>query len=423
MSTESLLLPPKLIRPLYWAAGAILGFLSLFCAWAIFAPLATTLHLSGQFVSSRPSFDLQHPYGGQIEEVLVSKHSTVEKGDLVIRLESALDREQQSSMIETRTVLVDENEVIQRILAGQDVDGNQISGPGAAFAIRENQARLQKLLKVRQADGLALQANALRVKIEHAAAQLRLMQDRSGRQKKLMDQRLIKRSEIETLEEQILIVMSEIEGDRASLISLESQTLQARREAELIQLSLREELESARAANTRQIQELNQRIAQLQDRVKKSNVYAPISGVVTEIYFEADGMFAARGATLVSLAQPLDQPHLSFRVPVGQIDQLRPGMTGRLTIPSLPQRQMPRIDVTVQAISPRADTDEQGNPTTYSGLATIDPGDFQQLHDTLNVVELSEDMPATLMIEARSTTLARYVVAPFVSTFQRALQD
>ena len=150
---------------------------------------------------------------------------------------------------------------------------------------------------------------------------------------------------------------------------------------------------------------------------------APIAGTVTDIGFASAEMFAPRGATLLSLAQPLDQPHLSITVPVGQIDQLRTGMTGKLTIPGLPQRNLPPASARISALSPRAEQDQEGNPVAYRGIAETNPEELVQLASAIRPAELSEDMPVMLTVETRQSTFFRYLLSPVGAAFRNAFQD
>jgi multidrug efflux pump subunit AcrA (membrane-fusion protein) len=62
------------------AALAVIIFLGGVGLWSALAPIATTLRISGTLVSTKPSFDIQHPFGGLVTDVLVSLHQSVDVG-------------------------------------------------------------------------------------------------------------------------------------------------------------------------------------------------------------------------------------------------------------------------------------------------------------------------------------------------------
>lgn len=417
-------LPSEVARPLRMASVVLLAFIAGVTIWAVMAPLATTLNLTGRIVSSRPSFELQHPYGGRVAEVLVDAHDRVRGGDVVMRLDNRLERENLSTHRSMKARIERENAVIDTLL--ETLEGHATVPDfthGSLFYLRHQQAMLQRQLREESADNLALQARALRGKIRHATAQLALMADRARRKAHLADQGLMLRSDHEQLQEQILIVQGEIESDFAALHALEDRRSQSVYQAELTSLSLNHELSAKREENLTRLDELAQAIVELEDQITRAEIRAPIDGTVTDVLLEAEDMYAARGETLMMITQPLARPHLAFDIPVGQIDQVRPGMSGRLIIPSLPQRAVPRIDVAVAAISPRAKLDEAGNPISYGGLAVVEAEALDGLRAALDLPGLSEDMPVNLIIEVRETTFAQYLLTPLASAFGTALQD
>ncbi len=419
--SEMTQLPSRVMRPLYTAALGVVVFLGFVTAWSVYAPLATSLHMPGQIVSSRPSFDLQHNYGGQIAEVFVEKHDAVQAGALLLRLDATLEQKSLTTYQAMTNRIARENQVIETLLAGGVVEGDQ---PLSHFVLEWDKARQQHALKTQSMQNLGEQATALADKIDKLSAQLDKMRDRARRQDILLENGLITRSADEALDEQIFLVSAEIQSERAELLSLEDQRAQAERQAALVLVAFRAELLATRDRNARQLDEMALKIEELQDVIAKSGIRSPISGVITDMQFVSQGMFAPRGQTLLTIAQPLDQPHVAFRIPTHLIDQLRPGQQGQFTIPALPQRNLPKLRLQVTAISPRAIAEGEDQPAAYHGRATLDAGTLDTLIGVMGSdFTLFEDMPVDVLIEGRQTTLAQYLVDPFVDSFRRALQD
>lgn len=375
-------------------------------------------------MSSQPTVALQHPYGGQITGVYVQKHDHVSKGDLLLSLDSTLDTKALASLTQVRDQVASENDIIEMLLS-HDQEHAPLDAETAAgsLILRHHQASADQNLQFSTAESLRTQAQALRIKIAKTQTQVNLLQARADRQAELVEQGLMPRQDYEAQVERLYRTQGEVQSDLANLESLEDRARQSLDQGSIVMLSLRQELTERLEINRRQLQEMEPQIAELQDRLAKSQVRAPMDGIVTETDFVAQEMFAVRGATLLTLARPLQQPQVSFMVPVAQIDQLKLGMSGQLAITSLPQRSMPQIRATVTAISPRAAMDEAGNPMAYAGLAQIGARDFEILRSALGDVALSEDMPVSLAVEAQETTLAQYLVAPFFAAFENALQD
>lgn len=359
-----------------------------------------------------------------MQDVFVAKHDQVDAGQIVLQMDVSLETAQRESLKQTQRDFQEENQIIQHILSHQDLTSfAPITAAGASNLERHHQAEIQVQQQKQKARNLGLQIDALAKKIDIATRQLDLMQQRMERQSELVESGHLSITERESLTERTLILKADIEGDRASLISLRGQQSSASDQAELIGISTREHFMRTWDANVKRLHEISRQITELNAKIEEAVVRAPAAGIVSNIFFKTKGSFAARGETLISLTQPLAHPHISFEVPVGQIDQLQPGMEGRLILTSLPQRTMPKIDVRVVAVSPRATLNEHGIPVSYTGRAEIQSEDIEHIIASMSAAALQEDMPVQLLISARETTLASYIYRPFVEGIRTAVQD
>ncbi|WP_222611788.1 HlyD family efflux transporter periplasmic adaptor subunit [Shimia ponticola] len=424
MSDLSDTLPRSVTRPLFGASAVVAAFIIMVVVWSVMAPLATTIHVSGTIVSAQPTLELQHPYGGEVTAVYIQKHARVRAGDILLRLDDRLDRAALQGLRTRRQRIQAENAAIDAFFADEDAFLSMPqSGAGAALQLKHQLTAGQHKTKSESARSLREQATVLDQKVTVARQQADLMRARLGRQDRLAQQGLVPKTEQEAEAERLLIIQGEVQSDLASLLALRDQARQTKAQADAAALALKVELAAKREANLSVLDELEPRIVELEDRISKAVILAPSDGTVTQMHFLGENMYVQRGASLVSLAQPLERPHVAFHIPPHQIDQVTPGMTGKLVIPSLPQRAMPNITVRVTAISPRANLDEAGQPISYEGRATFEGDALALVQDALADVSLSEDMPVSISLAARETTLASYLVSPFLAAFQNALQD
>lgn len=418
-------LPKSLTKPLWRACALIFLAASALVFWGLYVPLATTIRLNGTIVSSAATLEMQHPYGGQIAEVAIGTHDAVAPGGLLLRLETELEESNLATYRALDAQLKRENRVISAILTRRlETLSAKEQSHGAQYILRSKQASAQRDLRQKTAQNLDLQLDAVTQKIAQHEAQIAQLEARFTRHETLLERGIISRDNGEALAERIMIVAGEKASEEARRAGIIDQRDQQARQAELIALSLRQELTETRQRNQKQMRELALQIRQTEDVIEKATVRAPIEGVVTNLVFQAQGMYAGRGQTLLSLAQPLQEPYLRFTIPTHLIDQIRPGMTGRFTLLALNQRSLPRLDLRITAISPRAQTDETETPSGYIGRADIDPSAFGTLQDALGEdISLSEDMPVELLIEGRKISAAQYFLEPLSAAFDRAIQD
>ena len=99
-------------------------------------------------------------------------------------------------------------------------------------------------------------------------------------------------------------------------------------------------------------------------------------------------------------------------------------MSGQVMLSSLPQRNLPRVNATITAISPVAKRDPEGNIVAYSGREKIHESDLEAVFRALDHnFRLSIDMPVSIAVEGRQTTFATYLIAPFLAFMNKSLQD
>lgn len=421
MTDVSWSLPKNIARPLWLGAAAVAGFLALVVAWAVLAPISTSLQVSGKIVSSSPALELQHPYGGLVRSVLVERHAQVTRGQELLQLDDRLLRQQRDSLVRERDQVISQNVAIDALLV-EDPDIDQLlrAGGNAEYALRFRRLFQQAGLQKQAAESLGQQIEALEQKVGYFEQQLASMSKRLERNAQLKEKGIVSASSGETLEEQALIVSSELAGERAELHRLRSERRRTLEMSAIGLLSLREDLLMQARDNRFRIEDLDRRIAGLDDQILRSRVLSPVDGVVVAVAFEADGMFAPQGATLMSLSTPLDRPQVLFSIPSAMIDQIRPGMKGQLVFPGFPQRSMPRVAFEIRSVSPRAVADETGETLAYEGVAEFD---WDADYGAAMGLELTADMPVALWVEGRTTTMWSYLVAPFFEAFNLAMQD
>ena len=161
MSISSTDLPRAATGPLRIAALALIIFGTGFVFWGMYAPITTTLSLTGRIVSSKPAFALQHPYGGRVANVLVQLHDQVSRDQPLMILDSALDGARRDAEVSLRARLARENAVITQILANNT--SNAMAETPLGLRYRQSQLRVRMLGD--RAEGQAAQQISLGEKL------------------------------------------------------------------------------------------------------------------------------------------------------------------------------------------------------------------------------------------------------------------
>jgi len=250
------------------------------------------------------------------------------------------------------------------------------------------------------------------------------MSDRSLSLNALVQKGVLAKAQEELQADQVLSLEGDINEQEELLASMLNQAAQAVLNAQKLKTKFRLSLLNRQFENNRLLPNLRRQSLALEDEIKSAVIRSPISGTAVFVGYDTNQMYAAKGTTLVTLSQALNQPIVQILIPTQTIDQVRVGMRGTLTVTSLPQRNLPKIKVRLKSISPDATKNSDGNPIGYSAQATIVGDDLQQavasLHGDLHLIA---DMPVSVALEGRQTTFSQYLVTPFFRIFEGAIQD
>lgn len=424
-------MPPHVLRPLRIGAWLIIAALLLFGLWAAFAPLATSIPTTGHLNAIRPSYDVQHAFGGKIARLHVQRHEAVARGALLVSLDVGQERAERRALQEALTPMREERAAIEAALAGRLPKEAEIRGLNdAAHMALQRMRNRQDAMQLR-ADMSAAQKDALEERLEFLGRSIarredqhHSMTDRRARYISLRAQGAFRAADIDALSEDILELEAVLAQDRAEAAALRSQAAQAEMQVTREALEHRQQLLDRLAQLDEAIPRLNRQILRLTAQIDQAELRAPAAGVVAALHYDTEAMVIPRAETVLTLAQPTARHHVSFVASPQVIDQLRVGMSGQLTVTALPQRNHPRVTATITSLSPEARRNSEGATVGYDGVAQIDPNDHDRLLAQLGEeATLTADMPVSLVLTGRMTTFGAYLLGPFWNFLQKAIQD
>ena len=416
-------LPKSVTNPLRGVFAFVSVYVLVLSFWAFFAPLMTTIHVSGHVQSQNRSYNIQHEFGGSISRVFVRFQDTVWKGDPLLEFNVSYEIEVLDGLkslaekLKKRINAIESqlNGKIEYLVKGQIEKDDYLEISATQIEVQEHKAKAQNHLS--QVQILRAQQDLKSQQIEIHSMQLIRLED-------LAQSGLVSEDELNESRLRKLSARDEYE----SLVSAEKEE-QKKANSALILAENTKVRHFAKALKTlddtkRQLIELEEKRIAVQQKIDSSIVVSPVSGTIQAIAYTTPQMYVPRGETIARVAQILESPEVRIEIPAQSIDQVEIGMQGKLSFPSLPQRDLPPVRLKLKSISPESQTDSDGNPTGYIALAEIDQDDLLLAQGVLGTrFKLSADMPVNVTFSGRSVTLFDYVVRPFFSIFDGALQD
>ncbi|KAJ54628.1 hypothetical protein ACMU_16040 [Actibacterium mucosum KCTC 23349] len=416
-------LPKSITVPLRRSALALLLFLAGIIAWALFAPLATSVHVSGVLVSSRPSYAIQHPFGGSLAEVPIAAQQKVSSGDTLFRFDVSSQKAALAEVAGQIATLQAEVQVIEKMRTDQASVGSG-SMVGLRYAALWATTHRRSAVLRAEAESARLEASAGGVEADLITQRIDLLETRMSAQRQLLEKGLAREADVERLTDQILELSADLQRRVSSNNTLRSQAQQADFQAAGVETEFEAQLLTTLQQNTLRISQLRTEKNRLEAEIGAAVVRSPVDGHIHSLQFESAYMVAPRGQTLAIIAQTLDRPMVRLTIPPNSIDQVQVGMSGRLTISSLPQREMPQLMIEIVTISPQAEKDAEGAVRGYTATARITEDSLAEAERMLTSrFRLVTDMPVSATLSGRQLTLAEYLIKPFLSVLEAGFQD
>ncbi|WP_404863956.1 HlyD family type I secretion periplasmic adaptor subunit [Georhizobium sp. MAB10] len=419
------------IRSRVIMSASLAGLLIIGCGgWAAQASLAGAAIAPGQIAVKRQVKEVQHRDGGIIAEIRVSNGDRVREGDVLVKLDET-DTRVELSII--RSQLTELTGVYSRLQAERDGEAEvafpegfgSTDGTSGVIAGEMKLFLDNRAMRDSQKEQLSLQAEQLRDQIKGMEAQLAsnqaehtLLLDDITLMRKLLERKLTEGSRVRQMEREL----ARIEGQRGEI---ESRVAQARgqiSETELKILAIDQEL---KATAQTQIRDIDARIAELRereiaavDRLSRTELRAPASGLVYDLAVHTVGGVIGSGETILSLVPEDEEMMVEVRVSPTDIDQVTIGQPARLRLTAFNQRTTPEFEGQVTAMAAAATRDPVSGRDFYLGTVEI-TSDLAPLGDKT----LIPGMPVDVLLVTGERSALSYLVKPFTDQMAKAFRE
>jgi HlyD family type I secretion membrane fusion protein len=422
---------------LTWAVG--------FGVWAGTAPLASAVVAPGSFVATGQNKQVQHLEGGIIRELLVKEGDIVEANQPLVRLDDTAAQSKLRRLVTRQYRLsataarlhaeIDSSEQVEIPAALTD---EMKSDPELRQIVQAQQAELtaRRLSLANQEEVLKKEIGGLKESINGYEAQIRSNRDRAElfseelkEKSPLIDQQLIRKSEILALQRSQMGLAGEL-GDLLGRSGDATERI-ARAEQQIAQLRLaaiEKASEDLRGTET-ELDDLREQILAAQDVVRRTDVRAPVRGVVVKLNQYTTGGVVSPGGTILELLPINDELVIEARITPNEITHVKEEQKALVRLTALNQRLTPMIQGKVVYVS--ADTvadqgmrqneeQEAGRRNSFVVRVKLDERDAREKVENF---QPTPGMPADVFIETGERTFLTYLLRPVVDSFSRAFRE
>lgn len=423
-----------------WARASLFGwsilglFFVLFGGWSFVAPLASAVRAQGTLhVSSEPQI-VQHLEGGIVDEILVHEGDTVEKGQILIRM-NPLTADASFAQLENRLfALLAERarleaerdglaEVVfpSRIMERQNDPeiASQIERERILFQKQSKSLNDQKKLIAERISQYQTQIDGMADRLQSTQKQIAFVEEELAGVRSLFAKGLERKPRVLALErgkEQLRGFASQLEATAAQYAQgineqkLRLSALENERETE-ISNRLRE--------NALQLTDIRQQESIWRDRLDRIQVKAPRGGQIVDLNVHtADGVIRS-GEILMTIIPTDDELLVTAKVKPKDVDAILVGAPVQLQLSAFNPRTTPPIEGTLTSLS--ADTVSEGpGREFFEARIAIDP---KSLAHHLPNVQLTAGMKASALISVGERTLFEYIMTPLSSSLSQAMRE
>jgi HlyD family secretion protein len=427
--------PRPAIRRLNIAGIAII--LVLFGAiggWAATSELAGAVIAPGTIVVESNVKKVQHPTGGTVGKLNVEEGSSVEAGDVLLRLDDTVPRatlgivrsELDTQLLREARLTAErdgddavklpdaltsrsDEESVKRAFAGEqklfEARRNTLVGQRAQF--REQVSQLDQ-----QIAGLVAQETA-------KEGEITLLDSELVGVSKLYEKQLInieRRTELERnkvrLDGERGQLIAEVAAARGRISEIELKILQLDKD---FQTDLLNELRDCQA----KIAELEERQTAAEDQLRHIDIRAPQSGFVHELAVHTVGGVVGPGETIMLIVPRADALVVDAKVTPENVDQVAVGAPVKVRVMVGNQRTMPTLDGRVVRVAPDLTVERAGERPYYLIRVALDPDAARDLDG----FRLIPGMPAEVFVATGERTPLQYLLKPLREQVARTFRE
>jgi len=406
--------------------------------WAALAPLSSASQAQGTVMVEGYRKTVQHLEGGIVKSISVRDGQSVAKDEVLLTLEDTQPRAQlevwRGQLFTTLTRearLVAQRDGRSRVAYPPEVLEQQgdvrvrdaIRAQDQIFRVRmaaqEGEAELyeQQIGQLRaKAEGLRSQKASREMLVRSYLSELEDF-------RALLKEGYAEKQKVREFERNLANSESQL-GDLVSgLAAIDLQVSETKLKIVQLQKDMQREVAKDLSEVQTQLLELREKMQSIQDTVERTVVRAPQSGTVLDLTTHTLGGVVRPGAKLLDIVPQGEKLIVEAKVSLADIHRVRIGQIAEIRFTAFKQRDTPRIDGKLIALSADRLIDEgdERKAPYYLARIEITPKGLQDL--SRYKLDLISGMPAEVLINTGERTMLRYLVDPLTNTLARSFNE
>lgn len=419
--------------PIRLALLAFALLLGVFGLWSATTMISGAVIAQGQVMVKAQPQQVQSLEGGTVQAILVQNGDRVQAGQVMLRFDTTLIA---TNLGIAQSKLADALALQARLRAEEqslaapvftppalpfpapDMTA-EIAGQRQIFAAR---AAVMQGQRARLAETLAQldsQQQGITGQISAKRAEMTLVEAQISNQQSLLDKGLARQSQLSDLRR----AHAELLGQLAALQADQAKLAISRRDAALETLqgerSFQEKVVTELGETTTKVQELVLEIITRRDQLARTELRAPMDGVVHEMKVATVGGIVAPAATMLEVIPVGGGLNFELQVDPRAIDQVQIGQAAELVLAAFDPRSTPKLQASVISVSPDAIADPRSGRSYYRVDLAVTPDQIARLEGQ----HLVPGMPITAYLATTNRSVLAYLLHPLTSQMDMAFRE
>ncbi|MBZ9777172.1 HlyD family type I secretion periplasmic adaptor subunit [Mesorhizobium sp. CO1-1-8] len=433
--------PPSLLEPvpLRLTGVTCTGFAIMFLffgvagGWAALAPLDSAAVAPGVIKVAGDRKLIQHLEGGIIAALNAANGDIVKAGKILVRLDDT-QAKAQLDLIQNR--IATREALAARLRAERDgkteieFDPALLANPANAakdavasqrdvFAAKHHNLTDEQEILGQRRHQTEEEITGLEVLILTKDKQIEAIEGETKDLESLLKKGLTTRERNLLLRRQ----QQEIEGERATNIAAIARARSAMAEIDMQILNLDtvrlneavDELSKVEA----ELFDLGQQERAARDVLSRTNVVAPVDGIVMDLKVHTAGGVVKPGETLMTIVPLGQQLVVEAMVKPEDVETIAPGQPARVSFPAFARYNLPPLEGIVEIVSADRMVEERSGAPYFAATVLIDKSELAKLEGR----KLLPGMSSETMIRTGARTVLAYLAEPITQNFRRAMRE
>jgi HlyD family secretion protein len=345
--------------------------------------------------------------------------------DAQTRAELSIVRSQLAELTARRARLIAERDGLARIEFPAGLSEESLAaaiavkGEARLFAGNRVHRESQKQQLELQVDQIGEEIRGLEAQRSAKLAELALVETQFNKIKGLLDKGLIEAPRVYTVERELAQLLGERGEIDAGIARAKTRMGEIRVQILAVDENARTEAQRELSLVVTRLSELQERRTAIEDRLSRTDIRAPISGIINELNIHTIGGVITPAEVLATIVPEDARLKVEVRIPPVSIDQVAVDQRARLRFSSFNQRTTPELDGRVVRVSPATSRDATTGEVYYLADVEALPGELAKLGGKT----LIPGMPVEVFITTEDRTALSYIVKPFTDQFMKAFRE